>query len=92
MKLKNTEIHKLNPCLREQEQSFKCFSDNGSDKEACQMQIDNYNICKSFWVRQLLILLLLSIIAFVDYRVQLSQTGEEKVLDRTCRHPKREIR
>lgn len=47
---KNPDIEKNNPCLREQEKSFKCFSDNEYNKEACKMEIDNYNLCKSFWV------------------------------------------
>lgn len=42
------ELH--NPCWKEQEKSFQCFSDNNYDKEKCKDEIDNYNMCKSFWV------------------------------------------
>lgn len=48
--MKNPDAEKNNPCLREQKLSFKCFSDNGYNKDLCQTAIDNYNICKSFWV------------------------------------------
>lgn len=51
---KNPDAEKNNPCLREQERSFQCFNDNDYNKEACQREIDNYNICKSFWVTQIL--------------------------------------
>lgn len=49
---KKFDAEKNNPCLREQEKSFKCFSENENDKQACQKEIDNYNLCKSFWVKQ----------------------------------------
>ncbi|XP_057666915.1 coiled-coil-helix-coiled-coil-helix domain-containing protein 7 [Diorhabda carinulata] len=47
--MKNTEAEENNPCLKEQELTYKCFHDNSFDKEACQLQIENYKLCKSFW-------------------------------------------
>lgn len=51
--MKNKDAEKNNPCLKEQELSYKCFNKNNFDKEACQIEIQNYNTCKSFWVRKL---------------------------------------
>nr|CAH7742221.1 unnamed protein product [Callosobruchus chinensis] len=47
---RNHEIEELNPCLKEQELTFKCFSDKNYNKEDCKSEIENYKICKSFWV------------------------------------------
>lgn len=49
MSVYNSEVN--NPCLQEQQRSFKCFDENNYDKEKCKREIDNYNMCKSFWVR-----------------------------------------
>lgn len=65
---KNPDAEKNNPCLLEQEKSFKCFSDNGYNKEACQKEIDNYNLCKSFWVCLQIIFLIKFIIIY--FRIQ----------------------
>lgn len=48
--MKNKDAEKTNPCLKEQEQTYKCFHKNDFDKDACQLQIQNYNVCKGFWV------------------------------------------
>lgn len=48
-KLKNDQA-KLNPCLKEHELTFKCFHDNDFNKEACVLHIENYKLCKEFWV------------------------------------------
>ncbi|CAH1364586.1 coiled-coil-helix-coiled-coil-helix domain-containing protein 7 [Tenebrio molitor] len=47
--MKNKDAEKTNPCLKEQEQTYKCFHKNDFDKDACQLQIQNYNVCKGFW-------------------------------------------
>lgn len=54
--MKNADAERLNPCLREQELSFKCFNENNFDKEACEKEMKNYNMCKSFWVSSCLIM------------------------------------
>ncbi|CAG9829088.1 unnamed protein product [Diabrotica balteata] len=48
-KQRNTEAEERNPCLKEQDLTFKCFHDHSFDKEACETAIDNYKLCKSFW-------------------------------------------
>ncbi|VEN54265.1 unnamed protein product [Callosobruchus maculatus] len=47
---KNYEIEELNPCLKEQELTFKCFSEKA--KEDCKSEIENYKLCKSFWKKE----------------------------------------
>ncbi|CAH1116323.1 unnamed protein product [Phaedon cochleariae] len=47
MKNSNAEIN--NPCIKEQELTYKCFNDHNFDKAACQLEIHNYKVCKSFW-------------------------------------------
>ncbi|KAJ8925831.1 hypothetical protein NQ315_009683 [Exocentrus adspersus] len=47
--MKNQDAEKNNPCLKEQLLSYQCFNDNNFDKEACQLEIENYKTCKSFW-------------------------------------------
>ncbi|XP_044263655.1 coiled-coil-helix-coiled-coil-helix domain-containing protein 7 [Tribolium madens] len=47
--MRNYDAERLNPCLKEQEQTYKCFHKNNFDKEACQLHIENYKTCKSFW-------------------------------------------
>ncbi|XP_045455762.1 coiled-coil-helix-coiled-coil-helix domain-containing protein 7 [Melitaea cinxia] len=47
--LKNTEAERLNPCLKEQQQSYECLNKNGYVQEKCETYFDNYNTCKKFW-------------------------------------------
>ncbi|KAJ3649141.1 hypothetical protein Zmor_020899 [Zophobas morio] len=47
--MKNKDAETLNPCLKEQEQTYKCFHENNFDKDACQLHIENYKTCKAFW-------------------------------------------
>lgn len=42
---------KFNPCLKEQNLTFKCYDNHNYDKEKCEKQINNYRLCKLFWVR-----------------------------------------
>lgn len=44
------EAAERNPCLKETELTLSCFHKNNFDKEACQMEMENYRLCKSFWV------------------------------------------
>ncbi|KAK9701844.1 hypothetical protein QE152_g30343 [Popillia japonica] len=39
-----------NPCLKEQELSYKCLSMNNYDKDKCQLEFENYKTCKGFWM------------------------------------------
>ncbi|CAK1591258.1 unnamed protein product [Parnassius mnemosyne] len=49
-KLNNAEAAaRMNPCLKEQTQSYECLSKNGYDQEKCEAYFDNYNTCKKFW-------------------------------------------
>ncbi|XP_053618030.1 coiled-coil-helix-coiled-coil-helix domain-containing protein 7 [Plodia interpunctella] len=48
-KLINKDAERMNPCLKEQEQSYRCLDKNGFDQEKCQEHFDNYNTCKKFW-------------------------------------------
>ncbi|XP_028172500.1 coiled-coil-helix-coiled-coil-helix domain-containing protein 7 isoform X2 [Ostrinia furnacalis] len=48
-KLVNKDAARLNPCLKEQEQSYQCLNKNGFDQAKCEVYFDNYNICKKFW-------------------------------------------
>ncbi|XP_013191747.1 coiled-coil-helix-coiled-coil-helix domain-containing protein 7 [Amyelois transitella] len=48
-KLVNKDAARLNPCLKEQEQSYECLNKNGYDQDKCQQHFDNYNTCKKFW-------------------------------------------
>ncbi|CAG9131620.1 unnamed protein product [Plutella xylostella] len=48
-KLINNSAARLNPCLKEQDQSYNCLDKNNYDHEKCQVYFDNYNICKKFW-------------------------------------------
>ncbi|XP_026750601.1 coiled-coil-helix-coiled-coil-helix domain-containing protein 7 [Galleria mellonella] len=48
-KLSNPNAARLNPCLKEQEQSYECLNKNGFDHEKCEKYFDNYNTCKKFW-------------------------------------------
>lgn len=47
---RNNDQERLNPCLKEQNQTYKCLSDNNYDKDKCLLYIENYKTCKSFWV------------------------------------------
>jgi len=38
-----------NPCLKEQEQSYKCLSQNNYDKDKCAHFFANYTACHKFW-------------------------------------------
>ncbi|ODM95753.1 Coiled-coil-helix-coiled-coil-helix domain-containing protein 7 [Orchesella cincta] len=38
-----------NPCLREQNLSYKCLSDNNYNKDKCIETFANYKACKEFW-------------------------------------------
>ncbi|XP_018329366.1 coiled-coil-helix-coiled-coil-helix domain-containing protein 7 [Agrilus planipennis] len=49
MQKKKYDQEKYNPCLKEANISYKCLSDNGYDKDKCELQIENYNLCKKFW-------------------------------------------
>ncbi|CAG9792804.1 unnamed protein product [Diatraea saccharalis] len=49
MKLTNKDAARLNPCLKEQEQSYQCLNKNNFDHSKCENYFDNYNICKKFW-------------------------------------------
>uniref|UniRef100_A0A182VBP2 THAP-type domain-containing protein n=1 Tax=Anopheles merus TaxID=30066 RepID=A0A182VBP2_ANOME len=46
---KNYEAEKNNPCLKEQELSYKCLSKNNFDHGKCELYYANYNNCKEFW-------------------------------------------
>ncbi|XP_075985373.1 coiled-coil-helix-coiled-coil-helix domain-containing protein 7 [Anticarsia gemmatalis] len=48
-KLVNKEAERLNPCLKEQEQSYACLNKNNFDQSKCEGYFDNYNTCKKFW-------------------------------------------
>ncbi|XP_004922524.1 coiled-coil-helix-coiled-coil-helix domain-containing protein 7 [Bombyx mandarina] len=48
-KLINKNAERLNPCLTEQEQSYKCLDKNGFDHAKCEEYFENYNTCKKFW-------------------------------------------
>lgn len=52
--MKNKDAEKLDPCLKERELTYKCFNNNNFDKEACELHMENYRTCKSFWVSKLL--------------------------------------
>lgn len=51
VKNRDAELH--NPCLKEQEMSYKCLHDNGFDRDKCELYFLNYKNCKEFWVRLL---------------------------------------
>ncbi|XP_049880274.1 coiled-coil-helix-coiled-coil-helix domain-containing protein 7 [Pectinophora gossypiella] len=48
-KLINKDAERLNPCLKEQEQSYHCLNKNNFDQDKCDVYFDNYNTCKKFW-------------------------------------------
>lgn len=48
-KLNNPNAARMNPCLKEQEQSYECLNKNGYDHKKCEAYFDNYNTCKKFW-------------------------------------------
>lgn len=45
---------KTNPCVKEQELTYKCFDQHNYDKEKCQLHMQNYKNCKSFWVSNIM--------------------------------------
>lgn len=51
MSRQNYDQQKHNPCLKEQNLSYKCLGDNNYDKDKCQLEFENYKACKGFWVR-----------------------------------------
>ncbi|CDW58422.1 hypothetical protein TTRE_0000673301 [Trichuris trichiura] len=38
-----------NPCGKEAEISSKCLIRTGGSREQCQLEFQNYNLCRSFW-------------------------------------------
>uniref|UniRef100_A0A1B0CDV1 Coiled-coil-helix-coiled-coil-helix domain-containing protein 7 n=1 Tax=Lutzomyia longipalpis TaxID=7200 RepID=A0A1B0CDV1_LUTLO len=48
---KNPDAEKNNPCLKEQELSYKCLDKNNYDREKCEIFFQNYKNCKDFWNR-----------------------------------------
>ncbi|ENN71995.1 hypothetical protein YQE_11286, partial [Dendroctonus ponderosae] len=38
-----------NPCLKEQELTYQCFTKYNYDKDKCFWPIENYKACKTFW-------------------------------------------
>ncbi|XP_037933865.1 coiled-coil-helix-coiled-coil-helix domain-containing protein 7 [Teleopsis dalmanni] len=46
---RNLDAERTNPCLKEQELSFKCLSQNNFEHEKCEVYFANYNKCKDFW-------------------------------------------
>ncbi|XP_064617164.1 coiled-coil-helix-coiled-coil-helix domain-containing protein 7-like [Liolophura sinensis] len=38
-----------NPCLHEQEISYRCLSENDYDRDKCEMAFQNYQNCRAFW-------------------------------------------
>lgn len=47
----NYDQEKYNPCLNEQQITYKCFDKFKYDKEKCELEMYNYKECKSFWNR-----------------------------------------
>ncbi|KAH8339098.1 hypothetical protein KR074_003973 [Drosophila pseudoananassae] len=46
---RNLNAERDNPCLKEQELSYKCLNKNNFDREKCEIYFVNYNNCKEFW-------------------------------------------
>ncbi|ALC44787.1 CG4186 [Drosophila busckii] len=46
---RNVNAERDNPCLKEQELSFKCLHKNNFDRDKCEVYFVNYNNCKEFW-------------------------------------------
>ncbi|XP_055704753.1 coiled-coil-helix-coiled-coil-helix domain-containing protein 7 [Phlebotomus papatasi] len=46
---KNPDAEKNNPCLKEQELSYKCLDRNNYESEKCEVYFKNYKNCKEFW-------------------------------------------
>ncbi|KAK4885713.1 hypothetical protein RN001_001984 [Aquatica leii] len=42
---------KNNPCLKEQKLTYTCLAQNDYDREKCELTMQNYNACKTFWGR-----------------------------------------
>lgn len=40
----------LNPCHKESDLTYKCLDDNNYDRDKCLKAMENYQLCKSFWV------------------------------------------
>lgn len=48
---KNHNAELNNPCLKEQELSYKCLNQNHFDRQKCELFFANYNNCKDFWTK-----------------------------------------
>lgn len=48
--MKNPDVERNNPCIKEQLITYKCFDNNNFDKTACKEEIENYKLCTEFWV------------------------------------------
>lgn len=46
---RNANAERDNPCLKEQELTYKCLNKNNFDREKCELFFANYNNCKDFW-------------------------------------------
>ncbi|XP_055923740.1 coiled-coil-helix-coiled-coil-helix domain-containing protein 7 [Eupeodes corollae] len=46
---RNANAERDNPCLKEQELSYKCLNKYNFDREKCELFFANYNNCKDFW-------------------------------------------
>ncbi|KAH8378806.1 hypothetical protein KR009_001433 [Drosophila setifemur] len=46
---RNLNAERDNPCLKEQDLSFKCLNKNNFDRDKCEFYFANYNNCKEFW-------------------------------------------
>ncbi|KAK4299167.1 hypothetical protein Pmani_028544 [Petrolisthes manimaculis] len=42
-------VDEKNPCLKEQNQSFHCLTENNYNRNACAGYFENYKRCKDFW-------------------------------------------
>uniref|UniRef100_A0A1A9ZWF7 Coiled-coil-helix-coiled-coil-helix domain-containing protein 7 n=1 Tax=Glossina pallidipes TaxID=7398 RepID=A0A1A9ZWF7_GLOPL len=48
---RNPNAERDNPCLKEQELSYKCLSKHNYEREPCEIYFANYKNCKEFWGR-----------------------------------------
>ncbi|XP_055856642.1 coiled-coil-helix-coiled-coil-helix domain-containing protein 7 [Episyrphus balteatus] len=46
---RNENAERDNPCLKEQELTYKCLHKYNFDREKCEVFFANYNNCKDFW-------------------------------------------
>ncbi len=40
-----------NPCTDERHMSLLCLDQNSGNKDSCKKQFENYNACKTFWMK-----------------------------------------